>query len=311
MLQGEDVNVRSRDGHTALSRASWKGHLEIVDMLLQAGAEIAIDDDVDTSPFALAAKYGHKEVALELIQEFIEENGAINLFDRVLYTASGHWYVEIIETIVDAGVDFKIEDDEQLSSLLLLEAAFKGKGKLVSLILEHGADINTTNNVGKTALMLAAESGYKDIVKYLIEMRAGIDLQDKQGYTALFIAVHAGNSEIVSLLINAGSDIQIKSNYGNTPLILAADAGHDEIVELLIDQGGAIDVINKSGNNALLVAMKRSDRNMAKILLDRGAKPFIPKSKQDEVDTEMKYLLKDYWTIKNLSAELFSKRWGK
>ena len=54
--------------------------------------------------------------------------------------------------------------------------------------------------------------------------------------------------------------------------------------------------------------MKRSDRNMAKILLDRGAKPFIPKSKQEEVDTEMKDLLKEYWTIKNISAELFSKR---
>ena len=63
-------------------------------------------------------------MALELIQEFIERNGAINLFDRVLYTASGHWYVEIVETIVDAGVDFKIEDDEQLIVLIIVGGCF-------------------------------------------------------------------------------------------------------------------------------------------------------------------------------------------
>ncbi len=307
LFQGEDVNVRSSDGHTALSRASWKGHLEIVDLLLQAGAEMSIDEEVETSPFALAVKYGHKEVVLELIQDFIEKNGAINLFDRALYTTSGHWDVEIVEAIVDAGVDFKIEDDKQLSSSLLLNAALKGKGNLIAISVEHGADINTTNEAGKTAMMLAAESGYKDIVKYLIEMEAEIDLQDKQGYTALSLAVRSGSTEIVSLLINAGSNIQIQSNYGNTPLILAADGGHDEIVKLLVDQGGEVDVINKSGDNALLVAIKRSDKNVAKILLDKGAKPYIPESKQDEVDTEMKDLLKEYWTIKNLSSVLFSK----
>ncbi len=313
LSQGEDVNMSDIGGHTALSRASWKGHLEIVDLLLQAGAEIVIGDDdtSDTLPFVLAAKYGHEEVLLKLVHKFIETNGAINLLDTSLYRASGQWYEEIAETIVGAGVGFEIEDDAQLASLILLRAAIKGKGKLVAVLLEYGADINTTNNAGKTALMLAAESGYKDIVRYLIEMKAEIDLQDKQGYTALFLAVHTGNSEIVTLLLNAGSDIQIKSNYGNTPLILAADAGHDEIVELLIDQGVAIDVINKSGDNALLAAMRRSDKNMAKVLLDSGAKPYIPKSKQNEMDTEMKDLLKEYWTIKNLSSELFSTRWGK
>ncbi len=311
LSQGDDVNVSDRDGHTALSRASWKGYLDIVGLLLLAGAEVVIDNDAaDTLPIVLAAKYGHDEVVLKLVKRFVAKNGPINLLDETFYTASGQWYEEIAETIVDAGVDFKIEDDGQLSSLLLLRAVSKRKGKLVVVFLEYGADINTTNEAGKTALMLAAESGYRDIVTYLIKMEAGLNLQDEQGNTALFLAAHAGNPEIVSLLISAGSDMQIKSNYGNTPLILAADAGHDEIVELLIDQGMEVDVVNRSGYNALLVAMKRSDRDMARVLLDSGARPYVPKSKQDEVDAEMDDLLKEYWTIKNLSSELFSKRWG-
>jgi len=51
--------------------------------------------------------------------------------------------------------------------------------------------------------------------------------------------------------------------------------------------------------------MKRSDKNIAKILLDNGAKAYIQLSKLEEVDTEMKDLLKEYWTIKNSLAELF------
>ncbi|NOR65238.1 MAG: hypothetical protein GQ468_04405 [Candidatus Scalindua sp.] len=311
LSQGEDVNARSEDGHTALSRAAWKGSLDIVDILLQAGAKIEIGNDANTSPFILAAKHGHKEVVLRLIQKYIDQYGAISLFDKALYTGCDQVCSEIVEIIVEAGVSFKIEENKQISSAMLFDAAFNGKRKLVDILLKCGADINTTDEAGKTPLMLAAESGHKEIVECFLQKNAEIDIQDKQGHTALSLAAHVGKYEIIALLINAGSNIQIKSNYGNTPLILATDAGHEEVVRQLIDEGGEIDAINKSGNNALIIAMKRSDKSMAKILLDNGAKPYVPISKLENVDTEMKKLLKEYRTIKNFSTELFKKPWGK
>ena len=311
LSQGEDVNVRSEDGHTALSRASWKGHLNIVDVLLQAGAEINVSDDANTSPFILAAKYGHKEVVLRLIQKYINQYGAISFFDRALNTAPSPEYGEIVEIMVDAGIVLKLEENKQISPSLLLTAAFNGKIKLVETLLRHGADINVIDETGRTPLMLSAKTGHKEVVEHLLQKNAKVDIQDKQGHTAISLAGHSGNLEIVVLLINAGSNIQIKSKYGNTPLILATDAGHEEIVRQLIGQGGEIDVINKSGNNALIIAMKRSDKNVARILLDNGAKPYVPLSKLENVDTEMKDLLKEYWTIKNSLAELLRKPWGK
>jgi ankyrin repeat protein len=311
LSQGEEVNAMSEDGHTALSRAAWKGHLNIVDVLLQAGAEINMGNDANTSPFILAAKNGHKEVLLRLIQKYIDQYGAISLYDKALYAGCGQVYGEIVEAIVEAGIAFKIDENKQLSSALLLAAAFNGKGNLVDILLRSRADINTTDKAGRTPLMLAAESGHKEIVEKFLQKNAEIDMQDQQGRTALSLAAQSGNSEIVALLINAGSNIQIKSKYGNTPLILATDAGHGEIVRQLIDQGGEIDAINKSGNNALIIAMRRSDKNVAKILLDNGAKPYVSLSKLENVDTEMRDLLKEYRTIKSMSAELLKKPWGK
>jgi ankyrin repeat protein len=311
LSKGEEVNARSEDGHTALSRAAWKGRLDMVDILLQAGAHIEIGNDASTSPLILAANYGHKEVLLRLIQKYIDLHGAISLFDKDLYTGCGQVCGEIVEMIVESGVAFKIEENKQLSSALLMVAAFNGKSNLVDILLMYGADINVTDEAGRTPLMLVAESGHKEIVENFLQKNAEVDIQDKQGRAALSFAAQSGNSEIVALLINAGSNIQIRSKYGNTPLILATDAGHEEIVRQLIDQGGEIDAINKSGNNALIIAIKRSDKKMAKILLDNGAKPYVPLSKLEHVDTEMKNLLKEYRTIKNFSAELLKKPWGK
>ncbi len=311
LSKGEEVNAKVEGGHTALGRAAWKGRLDIVDILLQAGAEINMVNDADTSPLILAAKYGHKEVVLRLIQKYFDQYGEISLFDKALYAGCGQVYGTIVEAIVDSGVAFEIEESEQLPSVLLLAAAFNGECNLVDILLRYGADINTTDEAGRSPLMLAAESGQKEIVGRFLQKNAEIDIQDKQGYTAISLAAHAGNSEIVALLINAGSNIQIKSKYGNTPLILAADAGHEGIVRQLIDQGGEIDAVNKSENNALIIAMKRSDKNVARALLDNGAKPYISMSKLEDVGPEMKDLLKEYRTIKNFSAELFKKPWGK
>ncbi len=310
LSKGEDVNVRTEDGHTALSRAAWKGRLDMVDVLLQAGAYVESGNDANTSPLILAAKYGHKEVLLRLIQKYIKLYGPISLFDKNLYSGCGQVYGEIIEMIVKSGVAFEIDENRKIPSSLLLSAASNGKGNLVDILLRYGADISVTDKAGRTPLMLAVESGHKEIVERLLQKNAGVDIKDKQGLAALSLAARSGNSEIVALLINAGSNIQIKSKYGNTPLILATDAGHEEIVRQLIDQGGEVDAINKSGNNALIIAMKQSDKKMAEILLDNGAKPYVPLSKLENVDTEMKDLLKEYRTIKSFSAELLKKPWG-
>lgn len=306
LSQGENVNVRCVDGHTALSRAAWRGHADIVDLLLQAGAEIDTSTAADTSPVILAAKYGHKEVVLRLIPECISHGGAIKLMDDIVYTALSRGYGDIVEAIVNAGLIVEFKGNKQFSSLFL-EAAASGQSKLIEIMLRHGADVNVTDEAGKTPLMLAVESGHKEIVELLIRQNAAIDMRDQHGHTALFRAAHVGNFDIASLLINAGSDVQIKSEYGNTPLILAVDAGNEEIARLLINQGVEIDAFNKAGDNALIVAMRRSDKNIARILLDNGAKPYVPLSKLDKVDTEMKDLLKEYRSIKSYLAQLLSK----
>ncbi len=75
--------------------------------------------------------------------------------------------------------------------------------------------------------------GHKDIVKMLLNKGANVNTQDGNGYTALIWAAAVGSKDIVEMLINAGVDVNAKDNNGKTALMYAADYGDKEIIELL------------------------------------------------------------------------------
>ena len=60
---GADVNIRNRDGNTALHKASLYGYLEIVQLLLCQGADISFRSNSGSTALDIASYNGHLEVA--------------------------------------------------------------------------------------------------------------------------------------------------------------------------------------------------------------------------------------------------------
>ncbi|CAI8028798.1 Ankyrin repeat domain-containing protein 29, partial [Geodia barretti] len=78
-LLSTSVNVNSRtedEGHTALRLASWKGHVEVVRLLLKAGAAVFIPDKDGLSPLYVASQEGHSEVVDVLVKAGADVNQA-------------------------------------------------------------------------------------------------------------------------------------------------------------------------------------------------------------------------------------------
>lgn len=87
----------------------------------------------------------------------------------------------------------------------LLKAAEAGKLDDVTALLEKGADIDTTDDFGRTPLMMSALGGHTRIAKVLIDAGADIGAAAKYGQTALQFAEEQGNSDIAGMLRAAGA----------------------------------------------------------------------------------------------------------
>ena len=156
-----------------------------------------------------------------------------------------------------------------------MQAVINGEKKFVQLILERGADVNSKDDVGRTALIIAALYGNIKIIDILLAAGADITAQCDEGKSALMEFIeNASVSEededflgFIRKLINAGAE-------DKSALRMAVEGQNKEVVKLV--ELGEI----KMNKTALMTAIKNSDSSMVKLLLELGVNPIL-KSRKD------------------------------
>jgi uncharacterized protein len=106
----------------------------------------------------------------------------------------------------------------------------------LQILIGNGADVNQTDKVGHTLLIIASCRKYYEIVKLLIDRGANINYIGPCGYNAVMIACERGHSEIANLLIENGADMHHVCYYDmGSALTFALRRGNLEIVAYYID----------------------------------------------------------------------------
>ena len=161
--------------------------------------------------------------------------------------------------------------DSRGTTPLHYAAAF-GSVESVKLLLSAGADVNKTNAMGATPLILGASSPAK--VQMLLAAGADPNAATKAGRTALIItAGRAGAANAVRALLAAGSRVDAADQLGVTALNTASADGDLETVRLLIERGAGVNVADKAGFTPLMGAVGRNDIERVRLLLSKGADP--------------------------------------
>ena len=111
----------------------------------------------------------------------------------------------------------------QIRTDALHDAAVLGDIETLKAAVTAGADVNTRDSRGWTALMYAADNGYVLLVSQLLEAQADMDMRGPDGATALFMAADDGRTEIIELLMKAGADISIRGLRSTTPVEVARE----------------------------------------------------------------------------------------
>jgi ankyrin repeat protein len=176
----------------------------------------------------------------------------------------------------------------------IMYAALYGEAEDVRLLLAKGANPNTQNDGGGTALMYAIEDAEK--IRRLLEGGADANARSGEGRTALLIAVgRAGSYAVVKLLLEKGASASVRLADGRTTLSLAVAARDASLLQLLLDHGAdrkpvplanallagcttCFDMLLALAepsdlDGALNAAVRRGNLDALKILLERGARP--------------------------------------
>jgi hypothetical protein len=117
---------------------------------------------------------------------------------------------------------------------------------LVKILVEHGAELQYTRNMGisRTPLQRAAETGSFDIVEYFVDQGAIIDtIPVYSGGTALQLAAMNGFCGIAALLLEREADPSYPPAIGNgrTAFEAAAEWGHIDTMSLLMQWNADLD----------------------------------------------------------------------
>ncbi|KAJ0404425.1 hypothetical protein ATCC90586_003059 [Pythium insidiosum] len=151
---------------------------------------------------------------------------------------------------------------------MLYRAAWYGSIDVARLLLQRGADIESRNENGMTALNAAARCGHGDIVGLLIDHGADIEAKDKNGLTALCVASSGGHMDIVRRLLARGADLGSKSNNGDAALHFTASRGWITVASLLLQHGADVETRNENGETALHCAASSGQIEVVRLLLE-------------------------------------------
>jgi len=223
------VERRGRwSGCTALHLAAVKGHVGIVELLIDSGAAINAKDRSDRTALRLAVARNNLKVVRMLIDakadlispiwpvsstddEFERENNGTLLKVAVTRRNAS---VSLIRLLLAAGVDVN-ERVHRTHDTALYHAISERKTEEARVLLAAGADPNLPSSLGRFPLMVTCSFGVEDIAiplaKLLLDAGAHIDAQDRNGATAYQWTREYKKSQTGQYLLERGADPELGS----------------------------------------------------------------------------------------------------
>jgi ankyrin repeat protein/tetratricopeptide (TPR) repeat protein len=238
-----DININAEcvhGGFTALQLAMLLGNCEVIQTLLEAGADITSLDSLGSPPIFYAAYF--------------------NNFDAV-------------EALLDTGrVDVTVRNQRGESLLHLCT----GSSTITSRLLDEPAvDIDEYSCHGKSSLMIAIERKHESLQLMLDHPSRDCDYKEQRDCTALFTAVTASNSRAIDLILTRFPDINVNFDVGDstrrTLFMACAEAGADAVTAFCRLAGDRIDYAAEdwNGRTALTFAIADGNSTMVKLIMER------------------------------------------
>ncbi|PNF26957.1 hypothetical protein B7P43_G12695 [Cryptotermes secundus] len=219
--KGADIDTANVDGLTALHQACIDDNLEMVEFLVENGADVNRGDNEGWTPLHATASCGFISIAKYLIEHGGNVAAVNNDAELPLDIAESDEMEDMLQQNINAqGIDCDEARNEE--ERMMLEDAKEW--------LNNGGIEETPHpKTGATALHIAAAKGYIKVMSVLLQGGANLNSQDFDGWTPLHAAAHWGQKEACEMLVEEFCDMDMKNYVGQT----AYDVADSEMFKLL------------------------------------------------------------------------------
>jgi len=291
--------VSDNTGWTPLMSASKNGSIEIVQLLIEKGADVNAKNNLGITVLMQAIKHE------DIVKLLIHKGADIHALDKIGWNAFMlavlHDQNETAKLMIQNGITLDITGKDEQTAMTA--ALYRDNFEIVKLLLEGGIGVNETCKFDpwyRYAFRLLLQDPSGD--NYILYPGGTVKLLDGRGFqavgkrpiktpnyhysidpnkylskwTPLLIAACFGHMKIVELLLNKGADANAADDEGWTALILAALRGKIEAVKMLIDHGANINAKSIKGVTSLMWASGSTlypsgHPDVVQFLLDAGA----------------------------------------
>lgn len=280
------VLINDNAGASPLMRAIAKGNIDMINLLLDKGADVKFSTNHRGFP-EIIAKWNNMQpniknllldrsfsplsIAIEsknvdVINLLLSRGVVVSSYD--IYIASMVGHRDILELLLDK-IKWITKPDEYKLCLdgALSRAIISNNADIIQLLIDRGADKN--RRIGKhnqPLLSIAIIENKLTSADVLIKNKADINAQDTFGASPLMWAAFINNEEAVKMLVDAGAKTNIKDDKGKTALKVAKEKGNKKIIDLLSN----ISVLEVSN----LTCQYRNNNLIIKFNIDGGKSPY-------------------------------------
>eukprot|EP00933_Yihiella_yeosuensis_P040604 TRINITY_DN3492_c0_g1_i3.p1 TRINITY_DN3492_c0_g1~~TRINITY_DN3492_c0_g1_i3.p1 ORF type:complete len:307 (-),score=88.72 TRINITY_DN3492_c0_g1_i3:38-958(-) len=261
------------EGRTPLLAACSSGSVELVKLLLEAGADAEVMDRDGQGIALKAAESGSRELLAALLSQ-----GLVDLTEcaedgtTALLSAAGgcrEQSADMVAFLLDgppgALAAPSLEERDERGADALLVAAEAGSVDVVKELLRRGTSASSVDSHGCCILHYAAAGGSEAMLQFCVRnLKVPSQIQDADGDTPLILAAYEGNADAVLWLLKNGSSLEERNHSGISAAMAAAAADQPEVLKVIGKFEG------KSSGNVWLQEVEQNP-NLVLSLLEQNA----------------------------------------
>jgi ankyrin repeat protein len=201
------TSSKRNNGMTLLHCAALRGHVDLIEILIEFGASI---NDC------------HPDIGTPL-EQAVRGNQLL-----------------AVDKLITLGGNIEIAAGRIIFKRTLLNIAISQNNiQMVKLLISRGAEINLSDCALRPPLCDAVDNGYIEIAITLLENQANCNQKDSlTGDTPLHKSVYNNNLLMTEILIHCGANVNAISYFGSTPLGLShRKIGYEKMEKLLLQYG--------------------------------------------------------------------------